>query len=54
LLTGFSGHGFMHGPVGGLLMAELITHGRATTVDISTLALNRFAEGKPIREYNVV
>lgn len=54
LLTGFSGHGFMHGPVGGLLMAELITHGRATTVDISTLRLNRFAEGKPIREYNVV
>lgn len=54
LLTGFSGHGFMHGPVGGLLMAELMTHGQATTVDISALTLNRFAEGKLIREYNVV
>lgn len=54
LLTGFSGHGFMHGPIGGWLMAELLTHGQATTVDISTLALNRFAEGKLIREYNVV
>lgn len=54
LLTGFSGHGFMHGPIGGLLMAELITHGRASTVDISTLAFSRFGEGKLIREYNVV
>jgi sarcosine oxidase subunit beta len=54
LLTGFSGHGFMHGPVAGRLMAEMITHGQATTVDIASLTLNRFAEGKPIREYNVV
>ena len=52
--TGFSGHGFMHGPVAGLLMAECLLDGEATTVDISMLDLARFAEGRSIREYNVV
>ena len=58
LVTGFSGHGFMHGPICGQLMAELITTGRATTLDVSSLALSRFAEGRAIHddsvEYNVV
>jgi len=54
LVTGFSGHGFMHGPICGQLMAELIVDGQARTLDISALALARFAEGKEIREYNVV
>jgi sarcosine oxidase, subunit beta len=54
LVTGFSGHGFMHGPICGKLMAELILEGQAHTVDISTLALSRFAEGKALKEYNVV
>ena len=48
--TGFSGHGFMHGPAAGLLMAELVLHGKATTVDISEFALERFAEGHLIKE----
>ena len=52
--TGFSGHGFMHGPVAGLLMAEILLDGAATTVDISMLDLARFAEDRLIREYNVV
>ncbi len=54
LVTGFSGHGFMHGPICGRLMSELILHGQARTVDIASLALSRFAEGKEVREYNVV
>jgi sarcosine oxidase subunit beta len=54
LVTGFSGHGFMHGPVCGRLMAELILEGRARTVDVSALSLHRFAGGKEMREYNVV
>lgn len=54
VVTGFSGHGFMHGPVAGLLMSELILDGQATTLDISTLDLSRFADGRLIREYNVV
>lgn len=52
--TGFSGHGFMHGPVSGKLMSELILDGRFSTVDVSMLDLARFEEGRLIREYNVV
>lgn len=54
VVTGFSGHGFMHGPICGLLMAEIITEGQARAVDVSSLALSRFAEHKEIVEYNVV
>ena len=54
LVTGFSGHGFMHGPAAGLLMAEIILDGRAHTLDISALDYRRFAEGRLIREYNVI
>lgn len=51
---GFSGHGFMHGPVSGKLMAEIILDGRPQTVDVSMLDLARFQEDRLIREYNVV
>ncbi len=54
ILAGFSGHGFMHGPIAGKLMAEILLDGRARTVDVSALDLARFAEGRPIHEYNVV
>ncbi len=52
--TGFSGHGFMHGPVSGKLMSEFILDGRFSTVDVSMLDLARFEEGRLIKEYNVV
>jgi sarcosine oxidase, subunit beta len=54
LVTGFSGHGFMHGPISGLLMSEIILDGRANTVDVSMLDLARFNENRLIHEYNVV
>lgn len=54
LLNGFSGHGFMHGPVGGKLISEIILDGKAKTVDISSLSYERFAKGELIREANVV
>lgn len=54
LVTGFSGHGFMHGPISGLLMSEIILDGKATTVDVSMLDLARFDENRLIHEYNVV
>ncbi len=54
LCTGFSGHGFMHGPVSGKLMSELIVDGKYSSVDVSMLDLKRFAEGRLIQEYNVV
>ena len=44
LCSGFSGHGFKLSPMVGVLMAELIGHGAAATVDINPLRLSRFAE----------
>lgn len=46
LAAGFSGHGFMHSAAVGVTIAELILHGKATSVDISPLHLNRFANGR--------
>ena len=54
MCTGFSGHGFMHGPVAGRLMSEYIVDGKFATVDVSMLDLARFEEGRLIKEYNVV
>jgi sarcosine oxidase subunit beta len=54
VVAGFSGHGFMHGPVSGKLMAELLLDGQFKTLDVSTLDYERFAEGRLIKEYNVV
>jgi sarcosine oxidase subunit beta len=54
ICAGFSGHGFMHGPVAGKLMTEYILDGKFSTVDVSMLDLRRFEEGRLIKEYNVV
>jgi sarcosine oxidase subunit beta len=51
---GFSGHGFMHGPICGLLLAEEILDGAAHTLDISSLYIDRFESGLGLVEYNVV
>jgi sarcosine oxidase subunit beta len=50
VIAGFSGHGFMHGPIAGQLMAELIADGRASTVDIAPLSIERFARGETVVE----
>ncbi len=47
--TGHSGHGFMHGPATGKLMAELILTGK-TSIDISPFGLDRFRTGKTVHE----
>ncbi len=44
--TGFSGHGFKLSPMVGVLMAELMLDGRATSIDITPLRMSRFAEGQ--------
>jgi len=54
ICAGFSGHGFMHGPIAGKLMSEIILDGQASTVNVDALDLGRFTRGELIREYNVV
>ncbi|HBG74348.1 MAG TPA: FAD-binding oxidoreductase [Anaerolineae bacterium] len=54
VVAGFSGHGFMHGPISGKLMAEYILDGKFETLDVSMLDLARFEEDRLIKEYNVV
>jgi len=53
-INGFSGHGFMHAPACGLLLAEEILDGGAHTLDISELTIDRFKRGDHAAEYNVV
>ncbi len=48
--AGFSGHGFMHSPATGQVMAELILDGQARSVDISPLGVERFARGEWLSE----
>jgi sarcosine oxidase subunit beta len=45
---GFSGHGIMHAPATGLAVAELVTQGRATTVDVAAFRHDRFLAGAPV------
>lgn len=51
--AGFSGHGFMFGPVTGIVMSEIIL-GQIPTVDVSMLGYDRFASGKLFVEPSVV
>ena len=44
--AGFSGHGFMHAPATAQLVVEELLDGRATTLDISDLSLERFQSGR--------
>ena len=46
--TAFSGSGFKIAPAVGMCMAELITEGRAKTVDIEAFSLRRFALGQSV------
>ncbi|HYN85266.1 MAG TPA: FAD-binding oxidoreductase [Pyrinomonadaceae bacterium] len=45
LACGFSGHGVMHAPATGRIIADLVTRGRTELVDIGPLAVERFADG---------
>jgi len=54
LANGFSGHGFQHAPIVGKLLAEMIVEGKARSVDVSALSLDRFARGELVREAHVV
>ena len=45
-IAGFSGHGFMHGPICGELLSEEIKEGCAKTLDIHSLNLLRFEQSQ--------
>lgn len=44
--AGFSGHGFMHAPATAQLIVEEMLDGRATSLDIADLSLERFRSGR--------
>ena len=52
--SGFSGHGIMHAPATGMLIAEEILDGRAHTIDIDELRIQRFLTGAQGREQNII
>jgi glycine/D-amino acid oxidase-like deaminating enzyme len=52
--TGFSGHGLQQAPAVGRGLAELILHGRTTTLDLTPLGHERIARGAPLIEKNII
>ena len=54
LANGFSGHGVMHSPATGKILADLILRGTSDLIDPHTLSLDRFAEGRLIEETAVL
>lgn len=53
LCVGYSGHGFMFGPVTGIVMSEMILE-EEPTIDVKMLNLNRFKTGNLLLEPSVV
>jgi sarcosine oxidase subunit beta len=54
LINGSSGHGVMHSPALGQLMAEMILDGEAKAIDVHVLRPSRFAEGEAIPEFHLL
>jgi sarcosine oxidase subunit beta len=54
LANGFSGHGVMHSPATGRILADLILEGRTDVIDAGMLSLDRFAAGRLLEETAVL
>ncbi len=54
LANGFSGHGVMHAPATGKILADLLLEGETDLIDASLLDLSRFAENRMIEETAVL
>ncbi|MFO7169823.1 MAG: FAD-binding oxidoreductase [Chloroflexota bacterium] len=52
--SGFSGHGIMHSPATGMLIAEEILDGRAHTIDIDELRITRFRNAALHHEHGII
>ncbi len=54
LANGFSGHGLQQSPAVGRGLAEVIAHGRYTSLDLTDLGHERIVLGRPLLEANVI
>lgn len=54
LINGSSGHGVMHSPALGQLVAEMILDDEAKAIDVRVLRPERFAEGAAIPEFHLL
>ena len=54
LANGFSGHGVMHSPATGKILADLILNGVSRLVDARALSFERFAAGRLLEETAVL
>lgn len=54
VISGFSGHGMQHAPGAGLALAEWLIYGQPRSVDVRCLGLQRWLNGQPLRETNVI
>jgi glycine/D-amino acid oxidase-like deaminating enzyme len=54
LCNGFSGHGLQQSPAVGRGLAELIAHGRYTTLDLAELGYERIVANGPLLERNII
>ncbi|HEY7420271.1 MAG TPA: FAD-binding oxidoreductase [Ktedonobacteraceae bacterium] len=52
--TGFSGHGFMQSPAVGMILSEFVLDGKAHTINVDDLRIERFATGQFNLETNVI
>ncbi|MBO6853598.1 MAG: FAD-binding oxidoreductase [Marivivens sp.] len=52
--NGFSGHGLQQSPAMGRGIAELVTHGRYRSLDLSPLGVERIIENRPLLERAVI
>jgi glycine/D-amino acid oxidase-like deaminating enzyme len=54
VVSGFSGHGMMHAPAAGRGLAELLVHGRFTTLDLTRFGYERIEANEPYAEEGIL
>jgi glycine/D-amino acid oxidase-like deaminating enzyme len=52
--NGFSGHGLQQSPATGRAVAELITHQKFVSLDLSLFGYERVAQGRAVKELNII
>ena len=52
--AGFSGHGMMHAPAAGRAIAELVVHGRFTTLDLTRMGYERVEKNEAYAEEGIL